>query len=48
MAEVKKLQKASPGYTIQDYVQQVKSFPYKDFSWLEENAELLRKAGLPE
>jgi len=47
-AEVEKLQQANPGYTIKDYVQGRKRLPYKDFSWLEKDAEFLRKAGLPD
>ena len=47
-AAVEKLIKAKPGFTISGYVRTEKVLPYKDFDWLEEDAEILRKMGLPE
>ncbi|MCH7478882.1 MAG: hypothetical protein IIA14_12395, partial [SAR324 cluster bacterium] len=47
-AAAEKLIKANPGFTISGYVRRVKNFPFKDFDWLEKNAEILRKVGLPE
>ncbi|MCH8077277.1 MAG: hypothetical protein IIC64_15845, partial [SAR324 cluster bacterium] len=45
-AAVEKLIKAKPGFTISGYVRTEKVLPYKDFDWLEEDAEILRKMGL--
>ena len=47
-AAAEKLIKAFPGYTISEYVRAMKNFAFKDFDWLEENVEILRKMGLPE
>ena len=47
-AAVEKLIKANPGFTISGYVRRLKNFPFKDFDWLDKDAEILRKAGLPE
>ena len=47
-AAAEKLINAYPGYTISGYVRRLKIFTFKDFNWLEENVEILRKMGLPE
>ncbi len=47
-AAAKKLMDENPGYTISIYVKGMKNFPYKDFDFLKETIEILRKAELPE
>ena len=47
-AATEKLIKAYPGFTISGYVREKKGLTYKDFDWLENQAEILRKLGLPE
>ena len=47
-AAAEKLIKANQGFTVSGYVRGVKNLPYKDFDWLEGEAEILRKVGLPE
>ncbi len=43
-----KLVKAFPGYTISGQVRFARRLAYKDYDWLEETVQILRKAGLPE
>lgn len=47
-AAAEKLINANPGFTISRYVRRMKNWPFKDFDWLEEDVEILRKVGLPE
>ena len=48
MAVSEKLITANPEFTISGYVRKQKNLPFKDFDWLEKDAEILRKVGLPE
>ena len=47
-AEVAKLRELQPDVSIRSLTKHIKSFPFKDFSFLDRFTELLRKAGLPE
>ena len=47
-AEAAKLREQQPDVSIASLTANIKSFPFKDLSFLERHTELLRKAGLPE
>ncbi len=46
--EAGNLREQQPDFSIASLIDDIKEVPFKDLSYLEHHAQLLRKAGLPE
>ena len=46
--EVRKLLEQHPDFSIEAYTKAIKRIPFKDYSFLDRQIEIMRKLGIPE